>query len=203
MVSKYTRNAIYHSPCVIGPILAELYVHSKRSTWDPLYFAFLPGAFKMPTGSHPSSTTEVNTSFGDDSKREKRSSSGSVPPPQPPVFEDFLHHAAIQRLEEEGWTEYGTPPTHNQENWLSRLSAHKGPNVNIDPGRTPSTLPMTEDEVERANASRSLRLASWAAIFYLITTDILGPFNAPFAISQVGWVPGKLTILGNLDIDAY
>jgi len=35
-----------------------------------------------------------------------------------------------------------------------------------------------------------LRLANWASIFYLITTDILGPFNAPFAISQVGWVPG-------------
>jgi len=35
-----------------------------------------------------------------------------------------------------------------------------------------------------------LRLASWASVFYLITTDILGPFNAPFAISQVGWVPG-------------
>ncbi|KNZ72606.1 N amino acid transport system protein [Termitomyces sp. J132] len=35
-----------------------------------------------------------------------------------------------------------------------------------------------------------MRAASWSSIFYLITTDILGPFNAPFAISQVGWVPG-------------
>ena len=33
---------------------------------------------------------------------------------------------------------------------------------------------------------------SWAAIFYLITTDILGPFNAPFAFSQVGYVPGAV-----------
>ncbi|CAA7271203.1 unnamed protein product [Cyclocybe aegerita] len=49
---------------------------------------------------------------------------------------------------------------------------------------------MTADEEERANASRALRLAGWGSIFYLITTDILGPFNAPYAISQVGWVPG-------------
>ena len=35
-------------------------------------------------------------------------------------------------------------------------------------------------------------LHSWAAIFYLITTDILGPFNAPFAFSQVGYVPGAV-----------
>ena len=33
---------------------------------------------------------------------------------------------------------------------------------------------------------------SWFAIFYLITTDILGPFNAPFAFSQVGYVPGAI-----------
>ncbi|KAF8889927.1 transmembrane amino acid transporter protein-domain-containing protein [Infundibulicybe gibba] len=47
-------------------------------------------------------------------------------------------------------------------------------------------------EEEKVNATRALRVASWASVFYLITTDILGPFNAPFAISQVGWVPGKL-----------
>lgn len=51
------------------------------------------------------------------------------------------------------------------------------------------------DDTERMNAARALRLASWASAFYLITTDILGPFNAPFAISQVGWVPGQLCIL--------
>lgn len=99
------------------------------------------------------------------------------------VFEDFLYYAAIQRMEEDG----GRAP---QSNWFTRLSEHKGRNVNVDvtDAKPP---PMTEDEEEAANASRALRLASWAAVFYLITTDILGPFNAPFAISQVGWVPGK------------
>lgn len=47
-------------------------------------------------------------------------------------------------------------------------------------------------EDDLINARRALRTASWAAIFYLITTDILGPFNAPFAFSQVGYVPGAV-----------
>lgn len=52
-----------------------------------------------------------------------------------------------------------------------------------------SGLDIDEDLI---NARRALRTASWAAIFYLITTDILGPFNAPFAFSQVGFVPGAI-----------
>lgn len=45
---------------------------------------------------------------------------------------------------------------------------------------------------ELINARRALRTASWFAVFYLITTDILGPSNAPFAFSQVGYVPGAI-----------
>ncbi|KAF9009481.1 transmembrane amino acid transporter protein-domain-containing protein [Cyathus striatus] len=106
------------------------------------------------------------------------------------IFEEYLHYAAIQRLEEDGWTPgSGEPIAQKRDNWFSRLSDHKGPNVNVDV-QDAKPRPMTPDEIERANASRALRLASWSAIFYLITTDILGPFNAPFAISQVGWVPG-------------
>lgn len=64
-------------------------------------------------------------------------------------------------------------------------------------------------QLERINARRALRVASWGAAFFLITvrcapmrcpmrcrltlqTDILGPFNAPYAIQQVGLVPGAL-----------
>ena len=101
------------------------------------------------------------------------------------AFEDYLHHAALQRLEEEG-----PKPANSTLNWFYRLSEHKGKNVNVDVSQAKS-IAMTDDEEERANASRALRLASWASVFYLITTDILGPFNAPYAISQVGWVPGE------------
>jgi hypothetical protein len=37
----------------------------------------------------------------------------------------------------------------------------------------------TVSNEEWQNASRALRTASWSAVFYLITTDILGPFNVP------------------------
>lgn len=43
---------------------------------------------------------------------------------------------------------------------------------------------------EWVNASRALRTASWGAGFYLITTDILGPFGVGFAIGTLGWGPG-------------
>ena len=75
-------------------------------------------------------------------------------------------------------------------NWLTQLSEHKGPNVNIDVRNVENPTLPTADELERENVSRALRLASWSTVFYLITTDILGPFNAPYAIAQVGWVPG-------------
>jgi hypothetical protein len=36
---------------------------------------------------------------------------------------------------------------------------------------------------EWEQAQHAARTASWAAIFYLITTDILGPFSIPWAIA--------------------
>lgn len=44
----------------------------------------------------------------------------------------------------------------------------------------------------KENANRALRIASWGSVFYLITTDILGPTSAPYAIAQLGYVPGAL-----------
>jgi hypothetical protein len=47
---------------------------------------------------------------------------------------------------------------------------------------------ITESEWEQAQ--RATRTATWGSIFYLITTDILGPFNVPWAIAQMGYGPG-------------
>ncbi|CDR48491.1 RHTO0S18e01222g2_1 [Rhodotorula toruloides] len=49
---------------------------------------------------------------------------------------------------------------------------------------------LSERELELVNARRALRVAGWATIFYLITTDILGPFNAPYAIASMGMASG-------------
>ena len=38
---------------------------------------------------------------------------------------------------------------------------------------------VTISDDEWTNASRAMRTATWAAVFYLITTDILGPFSVP------------------------
>ncbi len=51
---------------------------------------------------------------------------------------------------------------------------------------------LSDDEIERVQAWRALRQSSWAGAFYLCTTDILGPFNAPYAFRQNGYVPGCL-----------
>ena len=41
---------------------------------------------------------------------------------------------------------------------------------------------MSITDVEWTNASRAFRTATWAACFYLITTDILGPFGIGYAV---------------------
>ena len=40
---------------------------------------------------------------------------------------------------------------------------------------------MAISDTEWTNANRAFRTATWAACFYLITTDILGPFGIGYA----------------------
>ncbi|CAI7632362.1 unnamed protein product [Penicillium glandicola] len=55
-------------------------------------------------------------------------------------------------------------------------------------------------ETEWEQAQRAARTATWGSIFYLITTDILGPINVPWAISQMGFGPGAIlyTVFGGM-----
>ena len=107
-----------------------------------------------------------------------------LPPHSETIFEEYLHYAAIQRrLEDDHQETYVL----GKRDWMAKFSK----DVNIDANvRDIRDLSVIEDS-ERINALRAMRTASWLSVFYLITTDILGPFNAPFAISQVGWVPGN------------
>ncbi|CZR58028.1 related to neutral amino acid permease [Phialocephala subalpina] len=45
-------------------------------------------------------------------------------------------------------------------------------------------------DAEWRTASRAVRTAGWSSVFYLITTDILGPFSVPWAFAQMGYGPG-------------
>jgi hypothetical protein len=112
------------------------------------------------------------------------------------VFEDYLYYAALQRRAEHRVVPSSSDERLPERRWFDKLSDHKGPNVNVDVRHVEdANVPTIEDEAERMNAIRALRVTSWISVFYLITTDILGPFNAPFAISQVGWVPGECYII--------
>ena len=55
-------------------------------------------------------------------------------------------------------------------------------------------------ETEWEHAQRALRTATWGSIFFLITADILGPSNVPWAISKMGYGPGfaLFTVFGGL-----
>lgn len=105
-------------------------------------------------------------------------------------FEEYLYHAAIQRRAEahglgisDSVKGAHTPSnssdseaiTAGDKHWFNGLSEKKGPNVNLEQ-RLPEALAaddysdLTPDQMERVNASRALRRATWASVFYLITT---------------------------------
>lgn len=48
------------------------------------------------------------------------------------------------------------------------------------------------EESEWERAQRAGRTATWGAVFYLITTDILGPYSVPWAFAQMGYGPGMI-----------
>ncbi|KAF2165710.1 hypothetical protein M409DRAFT_67077 [Zasmidium cellare ATCC 36951] len=60
--------------------------------------------------------------------------------------------------------------------------------TNVNFAKKENRIQISDQEWE--NASRALRTASWGAAFYLITTDILGPFGVGFALGTLGWGPG-------------
>jgi hypothetical protein len=47
---------------------------------------------------------------------------------------------------------------------------------------------------EWATAARAARTATWGAVFWLLTTDILGPFSVPFVASAFGKIEDLLTV---------
>ncbi|SAM82225.1 related to neutral amino acid permease [Ustilago bromivora] len=70
---------------------------------------------------------------------------------------------------------------------------HDKPQVNNTDASTFDQLEgLSEVDKESRNAHRAIKTASWVGIFYLITTDILGPYGAPYAMSQNGWVTGNV-----------
>ncbi|KAH0835432.1 transmembrane amino acid transporter protein-domain-containing protein [Lanmaoa asiatica] len=112
-----------------------------------------------------------------------------------PNFETYLYYAQEQRDKEaaEARREGHRPPT----GWLSelfglnRLAPDQVSVASTDEKKGgPDEAAILATPAEYRAASSSLRTATWGAIFYLITTDILGPYSAPFAFAQIGYGPG-------------
>jgi hypothetical protein len=116
------------------------------------------------------------------------------------TFEEYIYYAAITRAEEkisnERFVAAAGPKTFKTvlKNRFSK--GHKEPTAldspttdnNFDREKTeydengviPSRRNLGEvTDSEWKNASRAIRTAGWSSVFYLITTDILGPFSVP------------------------
>lgn len=102
------------------------------------------------------------------------------------TFEEYNYYAQLSRAEEDTYTDHD-----KERGWLSLLIPSKSDGAelkdaaNINTSDKAVTATITDDEW--TNASRALRTATRGAIFYLITTDILGPFGLPYAFGTMGW----------------
>ena len=109
------------------------------------------------------------------------------------TFEEYHYYARRTREEEEHlespklrWREIINRSTNKTARETDAGADRKVSEVNfaIEQDR----LQITDEEW--TNASRAMRTASSGAAFYLITTDILGPYGVGFAMGTLGWGPG-------------
>lgn len=143
------------------------------------------------------------------------------------TFEEYVYYAAITRAEEKLANEeyvrlqgprtftsvikgrfskgvIDTPPQEASEN----APMEKRPGEKFDEKEALGSQRDSEGErwgvgnAEWKTASRAMRTASWGSIFFLITTDILGPFTTPWAFAQMGYGPGVAlyTVFGILSL---
>jgi hypothetical protein len=104
------------------------------------------------------------------------------------TFEEYHYYAKQTRLEEAA-----LPVTGYETSFWSLIFPSKSTSgVTQEPDEAKRNLSVQEtrahiSDQEWANASRALRTATRGAAFYLITTDILGPFGLPYAFATMGW----------------
>ena len=110
-------------------------------------------------------------------------------------FEEYVYYASITRAEENIANEayvLAQGPKSVKKMIMGRFS--KGHHANATPVNESEVVASEKDGVpsspnasgrgvtdaEWKQASRALRTCGWGSIFYLITTDILGPFSTPY-----------------------
>lgn len=113
-------------------------------------------------------------------------------PHDPDVTFEEYHYYALKTRELEKHYE---PPALNWRKLISRKSGHSDEDYDIAKNTTGADFKSAATRLEIsdeewANASRSFRLAGTGAAWYLITTDVLGPYFVGFAFGTLGWGPG-------------
>lgn len=117
------------------------------------------------------------------------------------TFEEYVYYAERARAEEDAKMAEGAKTRIRDLLIPSKGSRSQIEGKEIDRekrrGSSVANVNLTDKEKraiitdeEWTNANRALRSASAAACFYLITTDILGPFGIGFAIGTMGWIQG-------------
>ncbi|KAK1021836.1 hypothetical protein LTR33_018360, partial [Friedmanniomyces endolithicus] len=109
-----------------------------------------------------------------------------------PVLEDYVFYAELQRASDKASDQKRKPNIGDRLYQLARGILPVDFDLNSSTAVEEQTEALSDLEIEKVNAWRALRQASWSGAFYLCTTDILGPFNAPYAFRQNGYVPGTL-----------
>ncbi|XMA20490.1 hypothetical protein WAI453_013281 [Rhynchosporium graminicola] len=113
------------------------------------------------------------------------------------LFEEYLHYAEVTRAEERAYE--GTTISRKEPFSLgglikSRFSKGHQHEINatVEGNQITTTHNdwSTVTDLEWRQASRATRTASWGSIFFLITTDILGPAGAPWGFANTGYGPG-------------
>ncbi|KAI4760330.1 amino acid transporter-like protein [Aureobasidium sp. EXF-3400] len=121
------------------------------------------------------------------------------------LFEEYLHYAAITRAEEK---EYEKLVERNPFTFKGILKSRfsTGHKQTFEDDNNPDGRIITYHnaaevtDLDWRRASRATRTATWTSIFFLITTDILGPTGAPWAFANTGFGPGVAlyTVFGSL-----
>ena len=116
------------------------------------------------------------------------------------TFDEYHYYAQRTRAEETSRSPEDQPKKNITDIILRRAQSHSPPNKvgstspqEKEARRDEKSQPQGRAEIsddEYVNVSRLIRNASWGAGFYLITTDILGPYGVGFALGPMGWGPG-------------
>lgn len=106
------------------------------------------------------------------------------------TFEEYAYYASLTRAEEKQIT--NSDPEVFKDSRFSLLNLKRFMDKKTSQtAAISSTGVLTVSDEEWLQATRATRNATWGAAFFLITTDLFGPMSVPWAISQLGYVPGS------------